>query len=126
MSFLTRSVVLSIAITVLLLGCSKKEVLDEAAVSLIDAREAVESGDAVKALELLDASIALRPSTWAYLERAKIHEQNDDDEASKADIAAGLEMDPEHSDLLWLQKQLKKSRSSRFKGKSGQAPSVNK
>ena len=77
-------------------------------------------------MELLDASIAARPDPWAYLERAKLRAENDDDAAAKADVEAGLELDPEHADLLWLQKELKKSKRSRFKGRSKAPPSASK
>ena len=97
----------------LLSACSGKPILDEAAVGLIEARKAIDEGDNTKAIELLDASIAARPDSWSYYERAKLHAGNGDDDLAKEDIAAGLELDPEHSDLLWLQKQLKKPKSMR-------------
>ena len=38
----------------------------------------------------------------------------------------GLELDPQHSDLLWLQKELKKPKTSRFKGRRMNPPSHSK
>lgn len=111
----------------LAIGCGgKKFELSEAEQALIDARTAIAEGDSTKAIEFLDISIEANPDTWSFYERAKLHAENGDDEAAKADIAAGLELEPEHSELLWLQKQLKKSKSSRFKGSKGQPPSVSK
>ena len=107
-------------------GCKRTPILDEAAVNLVDARQAIADGDATKAMELLMTSIDARPNTWAYFERAKLHADHGDDEAAKADIEAGLELDPEHSELVWLQKQMKKPKAARFKGKDGQPPSLAK
>lgn len=107
-------------------GCSEKSVLDEAATNLVEAQKAIAEGDRVKAMELLDASIAAGPDTWSYYERARLHADNGDDAKAKSDIEAGLELDEEHSELLWLQKQLKKPKNKRFKGRSGQPPSVSK
>ena len=110
----------------LLVGCGEKSVLDEAATHLVEARSAIANGDSETAVEHLDASIAARPNTWAYYERARLLGEAGEDDEAKADIEAGLELDPEHSELLWLQKQLKKPKSARFKGSSGQPPSASK
>lgn len=114
-------------VLIFLCGCSGDEpVLDEAAAALVEARSAIAAGDTTKAMELLDLSITARPDTWSYYERARLHAENGDDAAAAADIAAGLELDEEHAELLWLQKQLKKSKKSRFKGSAGQPPSISK
>ena len=110
-----------------LVGCGGGgPVLDEADSALVDARTAIADGDTEGALALLDKSIELKPDTWSYYERARLHAELGDDEAAKADVAAGLEMDEEHSELLWLEKQLKKSKRARFKGRAGQPPSASK
>lgn len=125
-SMLTRLFTLLLGIS-LAIGCGgKKFSLSEAELALIEARKAIADGDSAKAIEFLDKSIASNPDTWSYYERAKLHAENGDDDAAKEDIAAGLELEPEHSELLWLQKQLKKSKSARFKGSRGQPPSVSK
>ena len=112
---------------VILAGCGGTgSVLDDADKALVDARQAISDGDDAKAMDLLDISIAAKPDTWSYYERARLHADNGNDDAAKADVEAGLELAPEHSELLWLQKQLKKPKKSRFKGTSGQPPSVNK
>ncbi len=108
------AILVSVAV-VAISGCKDEPILDEAAVGLIEARKAIDEGDSAKAIELLTASIESSPSPWSYYERAKLFAEDGDDEVAKEDIAAGLELDPEHSDLLWLQKQMKKSKSSRFK-----------
>ena len=121
--FSNRIAAILLLSSIALLGCKGEAVLNEAAVGLIDARKAIEEGDSAKAIELLTASIESEPSPWSYYERAKLQAEDGDDKAATADIDAGLELDPEHSDLLWLQKQMKKSKSSRFKQPP---PSVNK
>jgi len=111
----------------ILVGCGgSKPVLDDADQALVKARSAIADGNTESAMKLLDQSIALKPDTWSYFERAKLHAEADNDAEAKADIGAGLEIEPEHSELLWLQKQLKKSKNNRFKGTSGQPPSVSK
>lgn len=107
-------------------GCSEKPVLDEAAVNLVDARDAIAQGETKLAKQLLDSSVAARPNTWAYYERARLLAEEGDEAGAQADIESGLELDPEHAELLWLEKQLKKSKRTRFKGKYGMPPSTHK
>lgn len=108
-------------------GCgSKKFELTEGQAAFAEAKKAIQYGDTATAITWLDKAIEAEPDTWPYYERAKLHAENGDDELAKADIVAGLEIDSEHSDLLWLQKQMKKSKASRFKGKSGQPPQASK
>lgn len=103
--------------SVMLTGCGGAgPVLDEADQALVDARTAVASGDQAKAIELLDVSISLKPDTWSYYERARLLAETGDDDAARKDIDSGLELDPEHAELLWLKKQIKKPKRSRFKG----------
>lgn len=112
---------------VVLAGCGGSgPALDEADQALVDARAAVASGDQEKAKELLDVSISLKPDTWSYYERARLLAETGDDDAARDDISSGLELDPEHAELLWLQKQIKKPKRSRFKGSSGAPPSASK
>ena len=123
-----RSNTLGLGLAVLLSigGCSEKPVLDEAAVNLVDARDAIAEGNTELAMQRLDASVAARPNTWAYYERARLYAEQGDDAVAKAAIELGLGLDPKHAELLWLEKQLKKSKRSRFKGKSGLPPSTHK
>ena len=116
---------LSLAVA-LMIGCGRKPILDEAAADLVGARQAVEEGDLSQAMELLDASIASRPNVWAYYERARLLAEAGDDDRAGDDIDAGLALDPEHAELLWLQKQLKKPKTARFKGRDGEPPAASK
>lgn len=107
-------------------GCGSKPVLDPAATKFVEAKAAIENGDTETAISLLTESIDLRPDPWAYYERGRLYAEEGEDDAANEDIAAGLEMDPEHSDLLWLQKQVKKPKQSRFKGRAGTPPQASK
>ena len=108
------------------LGCSQEPSLDESATLFVEAKQALADGDKDKALELLTSSIEFRPDPWALCARARLYAETGEDENARADIEAGLELDAEHTDLLWLQKQLKKNPRSRFKGRTGEPPSANK
>ncbi len=112
---------------VLAAGCGYSEPkLDEAATLFVEAKQALGDGNNEKAIELLSTSIAARPDPWALWERAKIYAENGADDDAKDDIKAGLDLDPEHADLLWLQNEMKKRPTSRFKGRSSEPPSANK
>ena len=124
--FVSRIVAVGL-ISLMVAGCGGSgSVLDEADQALVDARAAIASGDQAKAIELLEVSISLKPDTWSYYERARLLAENGDDDAAREDIDAGLELDPEHAELLWLQKQIKKPKRSRFKGSAGTPPSASK
>jgi tetratricopeptide (TPR) repeat protein len=100
--------------------------LDDSKSSLIEAQQALSDGDTEKAMELLSASIEAKPNPWAYYQRARLHVDAGDDAAAQADCQAGLELDPEHSDLQWLASELKKPAAQRFKGKNAEPPSASK
>lgn len=96
-------------------GCGKpsgKMVHDEGANYYIEAMK-VRATDEAKCLELLGKSIEKTPTGSAYFHRAWILAKQDSfDEASK-NIVTGLELTPEESDLLWLQKELGKPEGKR-------------
>ena len=123
-SYDSRRLLLGLFMSALALGCGSESTLDDAAALFVEAKQAVTDGDHEKAMGLLSASISERPDSWAYLERAKLHAADGNDAAANADIAAGLELVPEHSDLLWLRKEMKKESQSRFKGRSSRSPSA--
>lgn len=104
-------------------GCSKPKLqLNEGAQHFVAARAALASGDKVLALSELDAAIAAVPDVWMYFERGKLHADEGRDEQAKADCTDGLALDPEHPDLLWLQGEMKKLKSRRFKGQQAEPP----
>lgn len=90
------------------------------------AAEAQKQGDHAKALDLFSQAIATRPSGYAYLGRAKLYLEMKDDAHAAQDVEAGLQLDPEHRDLIWLRAQLKKPERLRFKGAEAQPPSASK
>ncbi len=116
-----------LAMLVLFCGCGPGEPkLDAAGNHFVEAQQALAAGDTEKAMEHLDASIAARPDPWAHFQRAKLHADAGDDEAAKQDCEAGLALDEQNSDLLWLQKELKKPARSRFKGRNANPPRASK
>lgn len=92
----------------------------------IEASRAIGAGDTVKAMEALNASLDIKPSVWAYMERAKLNLQNGDQQAALADCQAALAISPEDRDVLWLQAEIKKPASKRFKGRFKTPPSHSK
>lgn len=111
-----------------LLGCGGgSKPADEPAVKhFIAAQEALTRGDKTAAMEALTKSIESRPNGWAYLERAKLYLEQDNDAAAIADCEAGLELEPENIDLKWLLGEAKKPKAERFKGKNAKPPSAGK
>jgi tetratricopeptide (TPR) repeat protein len=89
---------------------------------ILDAREAIQADDQQKALEMLSQSLATRPTSYGYYERAKLYADMGNDAAALADCQKGLELYRESRELNWLQSELKKPKTSRFKGTSAQAP----
>lgn len=110
----------------LLAGCGQKTQLDAAGEAFVVAQQALAVGDRERALANLDASIAARPDVWAYVLRARLYAEQGEDVKATEDVEAGLSLDPEQSDLLWLKKQLKKPKHSRFQGRDAAPPSVSK
>ena len=100
--------------------------LDNSAESFVEAQQALAEGDSARAMELLTASIEARPDAWAYFQRAQLYVAEDNDTAARADCKAGLELDPENANLVWLSGELKKPTASRFKGKFAKPPSESK
>jgi hypothetical protein len=85
---------------------------DQAAMLFLEAMK-TRPTDQAKALELLTQSIETRPSYNAYYQRAWIHGLHNRDVQAKADIAAGLELEPENRELKWLEGELQKPAQQR-------------
>lgn len=110
-----------------LLGCAETETgMTKSRTSLIEARDAIAAGDSAKAIELLNASIADQPNTWAYFELAKLQLAGGDDQAALASCDAALQLDPESPDLVWLKGEIGKPEANRFKGRFKDPPSARK
>lgn len=110
------------------IGCqgSRGPQLDDSQEKFVAAQQALATGDTGKAMELLTASIEARPGPWAYYVRAKLYAEAADDANALADCGAGLELDPENSDLKWLRDEIKKPPGQRFQGKNAEPPRANK
>ncbi|MDC0935449.1 hypothetical protein OAS39_04110 [Pirellulales bacterium] len=116
-----------LGLSILLVGCGEGErELPPSATYLIEARHALAGGDSAKAMEALTASIDSDPNTWALLERAKLHLTNGNEDAASADCLSALEIDPANRDIKWLQREIKKPASQRFKGRNKLPPSYTK
>ena len=100
--------------------------LDDSAQSFIAAQQALADGDTDKAKQLLTASIQARPDAWAYYQRAKLYSDTGDDAAAQADCQAGLELDAQNTNLMWLAGELEKPQPQRFRGKFSKPPSDSK
>jgi tetratricopeptide (TPR) repeat protein len=100
--------------------------LDDSAKSFVAAQQAMAEGDKEKAKELLTNSIAARPDPWAYFQRAQLYADEGEDQAARADCQAGLELDPENTNLQWLAGELKKPKGNRFQGEFAEPPMTRK
>jgi tetratricopeptide (TPR) repeat protein len=117
---------LSVAALLGVSGCRQGNEISEAGVYLNDALDAIKTGDNDRAIELLSKSLELETDPYAYLQRAKLYLELDEVASASADIAKGLELEPEHPDLLWLQEQSKKPKARRFRGEDAEPPSYAK
>jgi len=108
-----------------LLGCGGQEhsKTKEARSYFVEARRAIGSGDTAKALEALSASIESEPSSWAYIQRARINAESGNDQAVSEDCKSLLELDPKNRDVPWLEGELKKPKEKRFQGRFKEPPS---
>jgi tetratricopeptide (TPR) repeat protein len=86
------------------------------------AQDALAKGDQQTALQELDASLAAQPDAWAYYQRARLLADMGQDQKAISDCAAGLQLDPAHGQLKWLQAELKKPAAARFQGRNKEPP----
>lgn len=91
-----------------------------------EAMEAVAAGDKAKGMELLNECIQIKPSHYAYLERARLYMDQKDTPKAIDDCKKGLELDPENKELTWLLGELEKPEPERFKGPAALPPASRK
>ena len=103
-------------------GCQRSQVKESTRLHAA-ATQAILDGNDALAIEKLTASLESEPTVGAYLSRAKLYEKTGEDNLAMADCDAGLALNPEHKDLKWLQDELQKPKSQRFKKA---APSASK
>ncbi len=106
----------------LLFGCSSEPELSDGVQHYLAAQEALAQGDNETALQQLNMSIELEPDGWTYFERAKLHRDMGKDKEAVADCQAGLALDPDHVELNWLLKELRKPAERRFQGRRAKPP----
>lgn len=123
-----HSALLSILAFLIIAGCETRTTpANEPYVKhFLAAQEALASGDKTAAMEALTKSIEAQPTGWAYIGRAKLYLEQDNDQAAIADCEAGLALDSQNVDLQWLLGEAKKAKAERFKGKNANPPSASK
>jgi tetratricopeptide (TPR) repeat protein len=111
----------------LLVGCGGPPTskVPESAQRLLDAKASIAAGDTAAALASLQASIDAEPTTWAYVERAKINAKQGNDQAALDDCDAILKLQPESTLVPWIRAELKKPAAKRF-ADGEEAPVVKK
>ena len=107
-------------------GCESKTEVEKASDVFIQAAQASSEGKTDEAIELYSKSIEVKPLPFSYLARAKLYLEKEDTESAIADCQAGLELDSEHKDLIWLLGESKKPAEKRFKGENASPPSHGK
>jgi len=93
-------------------GNSGKMVHSDGAKYYIEAMK-VRTQDAEKCLELLEKSVAMEPTGPTYFQIAWIYAKKNDWDNAGVNVKAGLELDPENTNLLWLEQELKKPEKKR-------------
>lgn len=91
-----------------------------------EAMDAIAAGDKVKGMELLNKCLEIKPSHYAYYERARLHMENKEIPKAIEDCKKGLELDPENKDLKWLLAELEKPEPKRFQGPAALPPASRK
>lgn len=105
-------------LTVCVAGC-QREAGQQASDLAIAAQTAKAAGKLPRAKELLDEAIQLHPIAHFYLERARIHAELGEIDAAIADCQRGLELEPDHSELVSLLQECRKPAKERFQGGTG-------
>lgn len=85
---------------------------DKAAKLFLEAMK-IRPTDQAKALELLNESIDAKPTFNAHFHRAWLYALKGTDDKANEDIKAGLALEPESTDLKWLEGEMKKPAKQR-------------
>lgn len=103
----------------LLIGCGGSGTKDGSGFQHDDAQklfiEAIRARptDREKALDLLNQSIEMKPTFNAHFHRAWLYALKNDDAKANDDIKAGLTLEPDSTDLKWLEGEMKKQAGQR-------------
>lgn len=100
-------------LSLLVTGCGGEKFehddVEKLFIAALDARP----NDKEKCVKLLTQVIEQRPMDAAYFHRAWIYAEQGKIDEAKADVAAGLQLQPENGDLKWLDGELKKPAAKR-------------
>lgn len=91
-----------------------------------EAVAAIVAGDNAKGMELLNKCLEIKPSHYAYMERAKLYMSMKETQKAIDDCKKGLELDPQNKDLAWLLGELQKPEPKRFQGPAALPPASRK
>jgi len=116
---------LSLGVVVAVSGCGGS-VEPEELIVFKDAMAAISTGDNAKGMELLTKCLEIKPSHYAYLERAKLYMEAKETPKAIDDCQKGLALDPGNKDLTWLLGELKKPEPKRFQGPAALPPASRK
>ena len=106
-------------------GCGSEK-LPESVDLHLEALQAASDGDHLAAIDLLTKALEQHRDAKTYFDRARSYLELDQTAAAIADCDAGLAMEPDDADLLWLKNEAEKPRLKRFKGRNGEQPSLNR
>lgn len=103
-------------------GCGGQQ-LPDAVNYHMEAIVAAEKEDYETAIEMITRAIERNESSDALLDRARFQLAMGRDEEALADCRAGLNLEPDHPDLVWLKGEIEKPADWRFQGPNAQPPS---
>jgi len=103
-------------------GCSDANAPPDELAAFTAAMETVNSGDKVEGMKMLTECIENKPTHYAYLERARLYVAENKIPEAKADVNAGLAIDPQHRELLYFAAELEKPEGQRFKVPMSELP----
>jgi tetratricopeptide (TPR) repeat protein len=101
-------------VAISVVGCGGSDTFDHTEIQklYIEAMK-VRPTDPAKCVELLTQIIDNKPEEEAYFHRGWIYAKEGSFDKAKADVAAGLDLAPEHPRLVWLDGELKKPADKR-------------
>lgn len=87
------------------------------------AQDAVAEKNPQEAIRLLTESLEIKPTSYAYRERARLLIDAGQQQQAIADCEAGLELAPDDKDLQWLLGECRKPAEQRFQRGQSVPPS---
>ncbi len=87
------------------------------------AQEAIANNNPQKAIRLLTESLEIKPTPYAFRERARLLIDAGQQQQAIADCEAGLELAPGDKDIQWLLAECRKPAERRFQDRQSVPPS---